>query len=270
MEKSITEAECNLLENTFHQIIANMKMSFPALEDLTGKALKLTAALRTTISATSSFLEAFQKVANLALGSKGSTNEIGSMLIRLCLRQRAIEDKLKQLAGSITEGLVTPLQERLEEWKKAVIILDKDHAKESKRAHQDIKKSLSETVRLKKKSKKSKPETAKQLEHALNEYNEKYEALEVIERNAVRSALVEEHSGFCYFIQCLKPVMDCEVAIMAEMAQVEQLMSGLQTQSLAPFSCPDKGNDLAQNVKLQVSDETLKVDGDSPNASQGS
>lgn len=52
------------------------------------------------------------------------------------------------------------------------------------------------------------------------------------------------------------------MAIMAEMAQVEQLMSGLQTQSSAPFSCPDKGNDLAHNVKLQVSDETLKVECD--------
>lgn len=52
-----------------------------------------------------------------------------------------------------------------------------------------------------------KAEVAKQLDHAVIEYNKKYEALEVIEKNAVRAGLVEEHNHFCHFILCLKPLM---------------------------------------------------------------
>ncbi|CDQ64048.1 unnamed protein product [Oncorhynchus mykiss] len=48
-----------------------------------------------TVIVTSSFLDAFQKVADMATGTRGATKEIGSALTRMCMRHRSIESKLK-------------------------------------------------------------------------------------------------------------------------------------------------------------------------------
>jgi len=46
-----------------------------------------------------------------------------------------------------------------------------------------------------------------QLQSALQDFNAKRSALETMERNAVKSAFVEERRRFCIFIKCLQPVM---------------------------------------------------------------
>uniref|UniRef100_A0ACB8FED4 Uncharacterized protein n=1 Tax=Sphaerodactylus townsendi TaxID=933632 RepID=A0ACB8FED4_9SAUR len=61
----------------------------------------------------------------------GATREIGSALTRMCMRHRSIESKLRQFSSALIDCLINPLQEQMEEWKKAVNQLDKDHAKVS-------------------------------------------------------------------------------------------------------------------------------------------
>ncbi|KAJ4927018.1 hypothetical protein JOQ06_014758, partial [Pogonophryne albipinna] len=109
---------------------------------------------KTTIVVTGAFLDAFQKVADMAMGTRGATKEIGSALTRMCMRHRSIESKLKLFTTALSEGLVSPLELKMEEWKKVASQLDKDHAKEYKKARADIKKKSSDTIKLQKKVKK--------------------------------------------------------------------------------------------------------------------
>ena len=53
----------------------------------------------------------------------------------------------------------------------------------------------------------AKPEVVKQLDQAILEYGDKYQSLETLERNFVRTAMLTDRSHFCHFVACLKPVM---------------------------------------------------------------
>ncbi|NXL46324.1 MTSSL protein, partial [Podilymbus podiceps] len=109
---------------------------------------------RTTVLAAVAFLDAFQKVADMATNTRGATRDIGSALTRMCMRHRSIEAKLRQFTNALMESLINPLQDRIEDWKKTANQLDKDHAKEYKRARHEIKKKSSDTLKLQKKARK--------------------------------------------------------------------------------------------------------------------
>ncbi|KAH7982978.1 hypothetical protein HPB52_008476 [Rhipicephalus sanguineus] len=108
------------------------------------------------------------------------------------------------------EQLVIPLQDKLEDWKKSTLQLDKDHSKEFKRARQEIKKMSTDTLRLQKKVKKGsgKWEMQRSLECALQEMSDRCLLLEEAEKQAVRRALVEERARYCLLVACLTPVLD--------------------------------------------------------------
>ncbi|CDQ76155.1 unnamed protein product [Oncorhynchus mykiss] len=84
----------------------------------------------------------------------GGTRDIGSALTRMCMRHRSIEAKLRQFSMVFIDCLINPLQDQMEEWKRVANTLDKDHAKEYKKARQEIKKKSSDTLKLQKKAKK--------------------------------------------------------------------------------------------------------------------
>lgn len=90
----------------------------------------------------------------------GATRDIGSALTRMCMRHRSIETKLRQFTNALLESLINPLQERIEDWKKSANQLDKDHAKEYKRARHEIKKKSSDTLKLQKKARKGRAHSA--------------------------------------------------------------------------------------------------------------
>ncbi|XP_048464461.1 protein MTSS 1-like [Rhincodon typus] len=95
-----------------------------------------------------------KKISDVSDFVSGATKEIGSALTRMCMRHRSIESRLKQLTTALTDSLINPLEGRIEEWKKIANQLDKDHAKEYKKARQEIKKKSSDTLKLQKKVKK--------------------------------------------------------------------------------------------------------------------
>ena len=84
---------------------------------------------RSTLTTFGLFLDAFQRIADLATNTKGATREIGTGLTRLILRHKSIEQKLKCFTNALVETLIQPLNERIEDWKKSTQTLDKDHAK---------------------------------------------------------------------------------------------------------------------------------------------
>ncbi|XP_070575828.1 protein MTSS 2-like isoform X4 [Ptychodera flava] len=248
MESNI-ERDCSNLGGLFQTIINDMKTSTPVWEDFMSKAAKLNQTLRATILAASAFLDAFQKVADMATNTRGATRDIGSALTRMCMRHRSIEHKLKNFTSSIMDCLVVPLQDRVEEWKKIVNQLDKDHAKEYKKVRQEIKKKSSDTIRLQKKARKGKSDVQNRLDSAMQDVTDKYVLLEETEKNAVRSALIEERSRFCMFVNFLKPVVEGEIAMLTEITHLQSLMDDITNQVSDPLTLPDSSEQVVLDCK---------------------
>ena len=55
----------------------------------------------------------------------GATREIGVCLNRVVIRHRAMESRMKTLCSALLDCLVTPLQDRLDEWRRTAVALDK-------------------------------------------------------------------------------------------------------------------------------------------------
>ncbi|KAL4234255.1 Metastasis suppressor protein 1 [Mactra antiquata] len=237
MEAGI-DKDIGVFGGLFMTIISELRSSPPIWEDFISKATKLHTSLRSTLTAISAFLDAFQKIADSATSSRGATKEIGSALTRLCMRHKSIENKLKKVNGTLIDKLVNPLQECSEEWKKTVVQLDKEHAKEYKKAKQDIKKCAADTVRLQKKVKKGKQDMQSKLDNAMQEVNDKYILLEEQEKNAVRTVMIEERSRYCHFVTCLKPFVDEEVGLLTEVTHLQEVMDLLCMQVDNPHKLP--------------------------------
>ncbi|KAI1899922.1 hypothetical protein AGOR_G00066750 [Albula goreensis] len=243
------EKECSALGGLFQIIMNDMKSSYPAWEDFVTKGVKLQSQLRTTIIVTSSFLDAFQKVADMATGTRGATKEIGSALTRMCMRHRSIESKLKLFTTALTENLISPLELKIEEWKKVASQLDKDHAKEYKKARADIKKKSSDTVKLQKKVKKGKDDVRMQLDSALQDVNVRYAVLEETEKRAVCRALIEERGRFCSFVSMLRPVLDEEIGMLGEVTHLQTILEDLGNLTAEPNKLPPASEQVILDLK---------------------
>uniref|UniRef100_A0A3Q3GS57 MTSS I-BAR domain containing 1 n=1 Tax=Kryptolebias marmoratus TaxID=37003 RepID=A0A3Q3GS57_KRYMA len=252
MEAGI-ERECSALGGLFQTVIGDMKSSYPIWEDFITKAGKLQSQLRATAGAVAAFLDAFQKVADLATNSRGGTRDIGSALTRMCMRHRSIEAKLKQFSMCFLEGLISPLQEQMEEWKRGVNTLDKDHAKEYKRARQEIKKKSSDTLKLQKKAKKAdnlgRGDIQPQLDSAMQDVSDKFILLEETEKQALRKALIEERQRFCCFVAMLRPVVDEEISMLAEVTHLQTISEDLKTLTSDPHKLPPASEQVILDLK---------------------
>ncbi|XP_037390962.1 protein MTSS 1 isoform X4 [Pygocentrus nattereri] len=243
------EKECSALGGLFQTVMNDMKASYPAWEDFVTKGAKLQSQLRTTIIVTGSFLDAFQKVADIATGTRGATKEIGSALTRMCMRHRSIENKLKLFTAALMDNLISPLELKIEEWKKVASQLDKDHAKEYKKARADIKKKSSDTIKLQKKVKKGKDEVRLQLDSALQDVNTRYAELEETEKRAVCRALVEERGRFCSFVTMLKPVLDEEISMLGEVTHLQSILEDLCSLTADPNTLPPASEQVILDLK---------------------
>ncbi|XP_059186210.1 LOW QUALITY PROTEIN: protein MTSS 1 [Centropristis striata] len=243
------EKECSALGGLFQLIMNDMKASYPTWEDFVTKGAKLQSQLRTTIVVTGAFLDAFQKVADMATGTRGATKEIGSALTRMCMRHRSIESKLKLFTTALSEGLISPLELKMEEWKKVASQLDKDHAKEYKRARADIKKKSSDTIKLQKKVKKGKDEARGQLDSALQDVNVRYGVLEETEKRNVCRALLEERARYCSFVSMLKPVLDHEINMLGEVTHLQTILEDLTNLTAEPNKLPQASEQVILDLK---------------------
>ncbi|XP_070814991.1 protein MTSS 1 isoform X2 [Chaetodon trifascialis] len=243
------EKECSALGGLFQLIMNDMKASYPTWEDFVTKGAKLQSQLRTTIVVTGAFLDAFQKVADMATGTRGATKDIGSALTRMCMRHRSIESKLKLFTTALSDSLISPLELKMEEWKKVASQLDKDHAKEYKRARADIKKKSSDTIKLQKKVKKGKDEARGQLDSALQDVNVRYAVLEETEKRAVCRALIEERARYCSFVGMLKPVLDHEINMLGEVTHLQTILEDLTNLTAEPNKLPAASEQVILDLK---------------------
>uniref|UniRef100_A0A4W3JQS4 MTSS I-BAR domain containing 1 n=1 Tax=Callorhinchus milii TaxID=7868 RepID=A0A4W3JQS4_CALMI len=203
----------------------------------------------TTMVAAAAFLDAFQKVADMATNTRGATREIGSALTRMCMRHRSIETKLRQFSAALIDCLINPLQDQMEEWKKVANQLDKDHAKEYKKARQEIKKKSSDTLKLQKKARKGKGDIQPQLDSALQDVNDKYLLLEETEKQAVRRALIEERSRFCSFVSMLRPVVEEEMSMLGEVTHLQTIADDLTNLTVDPHKLPSASEQVIIDLK---------------------
>uniref|UniRef100_A0A665UIX1 Protein MTSS 1-like n=1 Tax=Echeneis naucrates TaxID=173247 RepID=A0A665UIX1_ECHNA len=247
--ETVMERECSALGGLFQTVIGDMKGSYPVWDDFISKASKLQSQLRTTVVAVAAFLDAFQKVADLATNSRGGTRDIGSALTRMCMRHRSIEAKLRQFSMVFLDCLINPLQEQMEEWKRVANTLDKDHAKEYKKARQEIKKRSSDTLKLQKKAKKGRGDLQPQLDSAMQDVSDKYLLLEETEKQAVRKVLVEERSRFCCFVSMLRPVVEEEMSMLGEITHLQTLTDDLKALTMDPHKLPASSEQVIVDLK---------------------
>ncbi|XP_070828525.1 MTSS I-BAR domain containing 2a [Chaetodon trifascialis] len=243
------EKECGALGGLFQAIVNDMKSSYPVWEDFTAKATKLHSQLRTTILAAVAFLDTFQKVADMATNSRGATRDFGSALTRMCMQHRSIEAKLRHFTNALMEGLVMPLQGRIEEWKKTATQLDKDHAKEYKRSHQEIKKKSLDTVKLQKKARKGRGNLRPQLDSAMQDVNDLCLLMEETEKQAVCRALLEERGRYCTFINMLQPVLNVEIAMLGEITHLQAIVDDLTMLTEDPHKLPPASEQVIRDLK---------------------
>ncbi|KAM8871014.1 protein MTSS 1-like isoform 5-T5 [Spinachia spinachia] len=251
--EAVIEKDCSALGGLFQTLIGDMKSSYPIWEDFITKAGKLQSQLRATVVAVAAFLDAFQKVADLATNSRGGTKDIGSALTRMCMRHRSIEAKLKHFSMAFLEGLINPLQDQVEDWKREVNTLDKDHAKEYKRARQEIKKKSSDTMKLQKKAKKAdnlgRGDIQPQLDSAMQDVSDKYILLEETEKQALRKALIEDRQRFCCFVAMLRPVVDEEISMLGEVTHLQAISDDLKALTSDPHTLPAASEQVILDLK---------------------
>ncbi|XP_076259375.1 missing-in-metastasis isoform X2 [Rhynchophorus ferrugineus] len=266
METSI-DKESGALGGLFQQIITDMKNGMPLWEDLITKATKLHSSLKATILAVTAYLEAFQKIADSATNTRGATREIGTALTRICLRHKAVENRMKHFTGVIMDCLIIPLQEKLEEWRKTVLNLDKEHARDYKRARAELKKRSTDTLRLQKKMRKGAGhDVQKRFECGLQDVTERRQLLEETEKHAVRAALIEERGRFCAFVGLLKPVVDEEVAMLTEMSHLQEAVQQLEKHASDPNTLPPASEQVIADLKSSDSGWSFQTPPSSPSS----
>ncbi|XP_058836274.1 uncharacterized protein LOC131692905 isoform X11 [Topomyia yanbarensis] len=237
----------------FQHIVNDMKNSSPLWDDFIAKATKLHACLRAAIQALAAYLEAFQKIADSATNSKGATKEIGTALTRVCLRHKAVETRMKTFTAAIMDCLIVPLQEKLEDWRKHVAIIDKDHAKEYKRCRAELKKRSSDTLRLQKKAKKGQADNLHNLvESSMQDVTLRRSELEEVERKSLRAIMVEERSRYCTFVNMLQPVVHEECEVMSELSHLQEAMQLIAIVTKDPSILPKASEELILESKTNI------------------
>jgi metastasis suppressor protein 1 len=174
----------------------------------------------------------------------GASKEIGTALTRVCLRHKAVETRMKTFTTAIMDSLIIPLQvrnghpnkrgnfshlnqfsliqDKLEEWKRQVVILDKDHTKEYKRARNELKKRSSDTLRLQKKAKKGTSDNLQSIVDAsMQTVNQQKAELDEVERKSLRNAMIEDRTRYCHFVNMLQPVVKQEYEMMYELGHLQ-------------------------------------------------
>ncbi|XP_064547847.1 myb-like protein I isoform X8 [Drosophila montana] len=248
------ERDSSALGSLFQQIINDMKNTSPLWEDFVAKASKLHTCLRAAIQAIAAYLDAFQKIADAATNSRGASKEIGTALTRVCLRHKAVETRLKTFTSAIMDCLVQPLQDKIEDWKRTVATIDKDHAKEYKRCRSELKKRSSDTLRLQKKARKGQTDNSLQslMDSHMQDVTLRRAELEEVEKKSLRAAMVEERLRFCSFVHMLQPVVHEECEVISELGHLQEAMESIALVTKEPSVLPQASEELIHDAKASI------------------
>ncbi|KRX80159.1 Metastasis suppressor protein 1, partial [Trichinella sp. T6] len=264
------EKESNALAGLFQNIVCDLKGGQAVWDDLIQKTVKFSGQMKLTIGAVSGFIEALQRVADMATAAKGATREIGSTLTRLCIRHREVEEHLKKLTNSLIHCLATPLQERMDDWRRVVIQMDRDHGKEFKRNRNEIRKRIGDKLRLQKKLRKGSLSMQSMVDTVVNDIKNRSNVLLSAEQQSLRQAMIEQRAQFCYFISCFKPIMDEELALFGEIAHMQELVEQLCRLTADPYTLPAASEAVIIDVKGLENTWRFQTPPSSPGSSYGS
>ncbi|KRZ60895.1 Metastasis suppressor protein 1, partial [Trichinella nativa] len=264
------EKESNALAGLFQNIVCDLKGGQAVWDDLIQKTVKFSGQMKLTIGAVSGFIEALQRVADMATAAKGATREIGSTLTRLCIRHREVEEHLKKLTNSLIHCLATPLQERMDDWRRVVIQMDRDHGKEFKRNRNEIRKRIGDKLRLQKKLRKGSLSMQSMVDTVVNDIKNRSNVLLSAEQQSLRQAMIEQRAQFCYFISCFKPIMDEELALLGEIAHMQELVEQLCRLTADPYTLPAASEAVIIDVKGLENTWRFQTPPSSPGSSYGS
>ncbi|XP_049881133.1 protein MTSS 1 [Pectinophora gossypiella] len=247
-----TEKDCSPLWSLYQQIVSDMKNSAPMWEEFISKATKLHSALKSALVAIAAFLDAFQKIADAATNARGATKEIGTALTRVCLRHRAIETRMKTFISALMDTLITPLSERADDWRRggcAQGALSREHARECKRARAELRRRMHDAQRHARKARRAPPDAKRRADVSMQDVQERKQQLEEMEEKAVKAALVEERSRFCHFVSLLNPVVECEVAMLAELGHLQEGSEQLTRHTAEPRTLPPASLQVICDIK---------------------
>uniref|UniRef100_A0A182HM19 Uncharacterized protein n=1 Tax=Anopheles arabiensis TaxID=7173 RepID=A0A182HM19_ANOAR len=161
---------------------------------------------------------------------------------------------MKTFTTAIMDCLVVPLQEKLEDWKKQVTVIDKDHAKEYKRCRAELKKRSSDTLRLQKKAKKGAADNLHVLvESSMQDVTMRRCELEEVERKSLRAIMVEERTRYCTFVNMLQPVVHEECEVMSELGHLQEAMQLIAIVTKDPAQLPQASEELILESKANIS-----------------
>lgn len=158
-------------------------------------------------------------------------------------------------------------QDKIEEWKRQVVTLDKDHAKEYKRCRTELKKRSQDTLRLQKKARKStsssQASSGTALASSLNveksiknlvetsmlDVTQRRNELEEVERKSLRAAMVEERVRYSTFVTLLQPVVKEEYEVMYELGHLQEAMQTVTNVTRDPSQLPAASEELILELK---------------------
>lgn len=192
----------------------------------------------------------FQKIADAATYSKGASKDIGHALTRVCLRHKAVETRLKNLTTALMDSMIMPLQDKIEDWKKQVLNLDKDRTKEFKKCRAELKKRSQGTLKLQKKAKRAAGENMQSLvESSMMNVNQQKSELDDMERTYLRAAMVEDRTRYSFFVNALRPVVKEEYEMMYEIGHLQEAMQTVDNAAKDPSNLPQSSEELILDLK---------------------
>ncbi|GMT01296.1 hypothetical protein PENTCL1PPCAC_23470, partial [Pristionchus entomophagus] len=191
------DTEFNALSALYQSVVADMKSSYPAWEVVGQRAVKLSAALKTTVAALSAFNDSVQHVSDLASNLKGASRDVGACVTRVCMRQRALEGRLKALSDALGDELAVGVHARTAFWKTRTAEMDKNAAKH-------LKKTRARKVRP--------DETAMSTQ-----------------RSMCKQLLAEQRTQFAFFLSQMQPVLTAEVALLDEASHIRPSVESLES-----------------------------------------
>lgn len=153
----------------------------------------------------------------------------------------------------------------MEDWKRQVVQLDKDHAKEYKRCRAELKKRSQDTLRLQKKARKSSSHAMmgantmnvdksikSMMESSMMDVTQRRTELEDVERKSLRAAMLEERMRYCAFVNLLQPVVKEEYEVMYELGHLQEAMQTVTNVTREPNVLPAASEELIQEIKTPM------------------
>lgn len=148
------------------------------------------------------------------------------------------------------DSMILPLQDKVEEWKKQVLNLDKERTREFKKSRQELKKRSQDTLKLQKKAKRATSDNIQNLvDSSMMNVNQQKAELDDIERVFLRAAMVEDRTRFCYFVNSLRPVVKEEYEMMYEIGHLQEAMLTVDNVTKDPSNLPQSSEELIAELK---------------------